>query len=70
MPGESDQDNVVNVESEMHVNTEEINALLYSDDDDDYNEVTSTGHSPLSNERTYLIQEPTEDTKEDFAISN
>lgn len=40
-------------ESEMHEDTEEINALLYSDseaysaeDDDDDDEVTSTGHSP------------------------
>lgn len=41
------------VESELHEDTEEINALLYSDsdefsteDDDDDDEVTSTGHSP------------------------
>ncbi|MED6154924.1 hypothetical protein PIB30_001065 [Stylosanthes scabra] len=40
------------VESEMHEDTEEINALLYSDSDgystgnDDDDEVTSTGHSP------------------------
>ncbi|MED6172779.1 hypothetical protein PIB30_053112 [Stylosanthes scabra] len=42
------------VESEMHEDTEEINALLYSDsdgystgnEDDDDDEVTSTGHSP------------------------
>ncbi|BAT78442.1 hypothetical protein VIGAN_02111800 [Vigna angularis var. angularis] len=45
------------IESEMHEDTEEINALLYSDsddysahddddDDDDDDEVTSTGHSP------------------------
>lgn len=36
-------------ESEMHEDTEEINALLYSDDDNHYSsddEVTSTGHSP------------------------
>ncbi|KAK0576830.1 hypothetical protein LWI29_023981 [Acer saccharum] len=33
----------------MHEDTEELNALLYSDDDSDYtddDEVTSTGHSP------------------------
>ncbi|KAG5052601.1 hypothetical protein JHK87_004799 [Glycine soja] len=40
------------IESEMHEDTEEINALLYSDsdgystEDDDDDEVTSTGHSP------------------------
>lgn len=40
------------IESEMHEDTEEINALLYSDSDDystqddDDDEVTSTGHSP------------------------
>ncbi|CAJ1974003.1 unnamed protein product [Sphenostylis stenocarpa] len=42
------------IESEMHEDTEEINALLYSDsddystqdDDDEDDEVTSTGHSP------------------------
>ncbi|KAL0559831.1 hypothetical protein IC582_000209 [Cucumis melo] len=36
-------------ESEMHEDTDEINALLYSDDDNHYisdDEVTSTGHSP------------------------
>ncbi|GMI83165.1 hypothetical protein HRI_001985800 [Hibiscus trionum] len=41
-------DNGTNVQSEMHEDTEELNALLYSDDDSDYTEeeVTSTGHSP------------------------
>ncbi|KAK7301128.1 hypothetical protein RJT34_11989 [Clitoria ternatea] len=39
------------IESEMHEDTEEINALLYSDSDgysteDEDDEVTSTGHSP------------------------
>ncbi|KAK4352342.1 hypothetical protein RND71_027860 [Anisodus tanguticus] len=37
------------VESEMHEDTEELNALLYSDDDNDFSEddeETSTGHSP------------------------
>ncbi|KAG7607243.1 Transcription factor SAC51 [Arabidopsis thaliana] len=42
-------------ESEMHEDTEEINALLYSDDDYDDDcesddEVMSTGHSPYPNE--------------------
>jgi hypothetical protein len=31
LPEESDQDNVVNEESEMHEDTEEINALLCSE---------------------------------------
>ncbi|KAI5448641.1 hypothetical protein KIW84_015879 [Lathyrus oleraceus] len=44
LPNESDQNHVINVESEMHKNIEEIYALLYSDDDGDYNEVTSTGN--------------------------
>ncbi|XP_022768417.1 transcription factor bHLH145-like [Durio zibethinus] len=42
-------DNRTDVQSEMHEDTEELNALLYSDDDSDYTEdeeVTSTGHSP------------------------
>ncbi|PHT32383.1 hypothetical protein CQW23_28720 [Capsicum baccatum] len=37
------------VDSELHEDTEELNALLYSDDDDGYSEggeETSTGHSP------------------------
>ncbi|CAL5183230.1 unnamed protein product [Lathyrus oleraceus] len=67
LPDESDQDHVVNEESEMHENTEEINALLYSDDDEDDDdeddEVTSTYHSPLS-------KKPFEDIKEDVASSD
>ncbi|XP_021284510.1 transcription factor bHLH145 [Herrania umbratica] len=42
-------DKGTDVQSEMHEDTEELNALLYSDDDSDYTEdeeVTSTGHSP------------------------
>ncbi|XP_022735171.1 transcription factor bHLH145-like isoform X1 [Durio zibethinus] len=42
-------DNGTDVQSEMREDTEELNALLYSDDDSDYtddDEVTSTGHSP------------------------
>ncbi|KAF8090626.1 hypothetical protein N665_0471s0021 [Sinapis alba] len=41
-------------ESEMHEDTEEINALLYSDDGEDWesdDEVMSTGHSPYSAEQ-------------------
>ncbi|XP_058007257.1 transcription factor bHLH143 isoform X1 [Hevea brasiliensis] len=54
----SDENHLSGEESEMHEDTEEINALLYLDDDgdnDDYDdddnssgdEVTSTGHSPI-----------------------
>lgn len=49
--------NGTDLESEMHEDTEELNALLYSDDENDYSEddeETSTGHSPstmTSNER-------------------
>ncbi|XVE95215.1 hypothetical protein REPUB_Repub02eG0076800 [Reevesia pubescens] len=42
-------DNGTDMQSEMREDTEELNALLYSDDDSDYTEdeeVTSTGHSP------------------------
>ncbi|KAL5096475.1 hypothetical protein RYX36_000802 [Vicia faba] len=66
LPDESDQDHVVNEESEMRENTEEINALLYSDgdeDDDEDDEVTSTNHSPLS-------KNPFEDINEDVASSD
>lgn len=44
-----EENNRDDVESEMHEDTEELNALLYSDDDNDYSEddeETSTGHSP------------------------
>lgn len=72
LPEESEQDHVVNEESEMHEDTEEINALLSSDDydSDDDDEVTSTGHSPLADKRTCLIQEQIEDTEEDTASSD
>ncbi|GMI90995.1 hypothetical protein like AT5G50010 [Hibiscus trionum] len=45
----STDENGTDVQSEMHEDTEELNALLYSDDDSEYTEdeeVTSTGHSP------------------------
>ncbi|OIW16612.1 hypothetical protein TanjilG_02818 [Lupinus angustifolius] len=44
-----DDNQGTDIESEMHEDTEEINALLYSDSDDystEDDEVTSTGHSP------------------------
>jgi len=72
---ESVEDNAVIEESEKHEDTEEINALLYSDDDsseydeDDCDEVTSTDRSPLATRRTYTIQEQCEDLKEEVASS-
>lgn len=44
-----EQDYETDVRSEMHEDTEELDALLYSDDEDDYSEdeeEASTGHSP------------------------
>ncbi|KAJ8762534.1 hypothetical protein K2173_007973 [Erythroxylum novogranatense] len=55
------------VETEMHEDTEELNALLYSDDDTDDNgddEVTSTGHSPstmTSHDKHHWAEESTEE---------
>ncbi|KAJ0086721.1 hypothetical protein Patl1_08620 [Pistacia atlantica] len=46
---ELDETKGTDMHSEMHEDTEELNALLYSDDDSDQSdddEVTSTGHSP------------------------
>jgi len=59
LPEVSDENHFTSEESEMHEDTEEINALLYSDDDyydengggsdddGDDDEVRSTGHSPI-----------------------
>lgn len=47
--GEYYEDNRRDVGSEMHEDTDELNALLYSDDDESYSkdgEEISTGHSP------------------------
>ncbi|ESW31124.1 hypothetical protein PHAVU_002G211200 [Phaseolus vulgaris] len=72
---ESIKDNAVIEESEKHEDTEEINALLYSDyesseyDEDNCDEVTSTDRSPLETKRTYAIQEQFEDLKEEVASS-
>jgi hypothetical protein len=42
-----------------------------SDDEEEEEEVTSTGHSPLANQTTYLIQEQIiKDTKEDVGSSD
>ncbi|KAK7302563.1 hypothetical protein RJT34_13455 [Clitoria ternatea] len=74
LPEESDKDHIINEVSEMHEDTEEINALLYSDDSDfssdGDDEVTSTGHSPMVTKRTNVMQEQFEDTKEEVASSD
>ncbi|KAL2615395.1 hypothetical protein AAZV13_08G063700 [Glycine max] len=74
---ESVKDHAVIEESENHEDTEEINAFLYSDDessedddDDTCDEVTSTDHSPLATNKTYVIQEQFKDTKEEVASSD
>jgi len=71
-PEETGKDHIDNEESEMHEDTEEINALLYSDDSDDDSddEVTSTGHSPLVTEKTCVIQEQFVDMKEEVASTD
>lgn len=78
LPKEYNESHMVDEESEMHEDTEEINALLYSDDDvenyiddDDDDEVKSTGHSPIMpTGRIYLMNEHSEDTKEEICSSN
>ncbi|KAK7400354.1 hypothetical protein VNO78_11560 [Psophocarpus tetragonolobus] len=73
---EESGDHAVIEESENQEDTEEINALLYSDedssedDDDDCDEVTSTDRSPLVMKRTYMIHEQFADTKEEVASSD
>ncbi|XP_027345401.1 transcription factor bHLH143-like [Abrus precatorius] len=75
LPEESVKDHIFLEESEKHEDTEEINALLYSDDDsnedddDNCDEVTSTDRSPLATKRIYSIQEQFEDMKEEVASS-
>ncbi|XP_048231662.1 transcription factor bHLH143 [Ricinus communis] len=67
----SDENYFSGEESEMHEDTEEIDALLYSDDnDDDYDddEVISTGHSP-SLIRNYGMQGQVEEITEEVTDS-
>ncbi|KAJ8764756.1 hypothetical protein K2173_009152 [Erythroxylum novogranatense] len=73
MAKETDGNHFGGEESEMPEDTEEINALLYSDDDDGYgnysysdddDEVTSTGHSPIVTEPCNGMQEQEEITEE------
>ena len=66
-----DENQGTDTESEMHEDTEEINALLYSDSDGystEDDEVTSTGHSP-SSMTTHDNQEPIAETAEEVASS-
>ncbi|KDP40951.1 hypothetical protein JCGZ_24950 [Jatropha curcas] len=70
----SDENHLSGEESEMHEDTEEINALLYLDDsgyDDggDDDEVTSTGHSP-SLIRSYGMRGQVEEMTEEVADSD
>ncbi|KAG5018879.1 hypothetical protein JHK87_014734 [Glycine soja] len=69
-----DENPGTSIESEMHEDTEEINALLYSDsygystqDDDD--EVTSTGHSPSTMTTHDNCETFRRDTAEEVASS-
>ncbi|KAE8056972.1 hypothetical protein FH972_013701 [Carpinus fangiana] len=52
LTGEINENPRTDLQSEMHEDTEELNALLYSDDESDYTEedgeVTSTAHSPCT----------------------
>ncbi|CAK7355136.1 unnamed protein product [Dovyalis caffra] len=77
----SDENHSSAEESEMHEDTEEINALLYSDDEDydedgggsddvsDDDEVRSTGHSPILI-KSYGTQEQVEEITEEVASSD
>ncbi|GLT52481.1 hypothetical protein SLA2020_258210 [Shorea laevis] len=58
-------------QSEMHEDTEEINALLYSDEEDDYDdEVISTDHSPVATKRKCQMPEQIENVIEEVASSD
>ncbi|KAJ8768853.1 hypothetical protein K2173_023848 [Erythroxylum novogranatense] len=72
---ESNENHSKDEESEMHEDTEEINALLYSSSDgcdsysDDDDEVTSTGHSPVVIGPCHGMQQQEEEMKEEVASS-
>ncbi|KAI4307465.1 hypothetical protein L6164_030649 [Bauhinia variegata] len=66
-----DENQGTDVQSDMHEDTEEINALLYSDSDGystEDDEVTSTGHSP-STMTTHDNREVFEESPEEVASS-
>ncbi|KAF3435071.1 hypothetical protein FNV43_RR22158 [Rhamnella rubrinervis] len=73
----SGENHMIDEESEMHEDTEEINALLYSDgdedSDDDYSEddeVRSTGNSPLVIKEGYGKQEEVEDLRKEVTSND
>ncbi|GLT94359.1 hypothetical protein SLE2022_121040 [Rubroshorea leprosula] len=61
-------------QSEMHEDTEEINALLYSDEESDYDdyddEVISTDHSPIATKGKYQMPKRIEDVIEEVVSSD
>lgn len=71
-------ENHIAKECEMHEDTEEINALLYSDGDDDYSngedndddDVKSTDHSPVAIEGKYQKHDLTVEISEEVASSD
>lgn len=76
--GACDDNQIVVEESEFHEDSEEINALLYSDDDYDYNddeedvdgEVTSTDRSPSKIDESLHNYEQVGDMIEEVATSD
>ncbi|KAL5563455.1 hypothetical protein UlMin_033202 [Ulmus minor] len=73
----SGENRVTGEHSEMHEDTEEINALLYSEDEDDSDsyygqddEVMSTGHSPIKVKEDCGKREQVEELTEEVASSN
>ncbi|XP_022748843.1 transcription factor bHLH143-like [Durio zibethinus] len=67
---EYDENNLSAEEGEVHEDTEELNALLYSDEDDDDHEVISSDHSPVGTKRNYLNQDHVDDIMEEVASSD
>ncbi|XVE93188.1 hypothetical protein REPUB_Repub01dG0168800 [Reevesia pubescens] len=69
---EHDENHLSIEESEMHEDTEELNALLYSDEEDeDYgDEVMSTDHFPIGIKRNYQNQDHIYDIMEEVASSD
>lgn len=69
----SEENEIVGERSEMHEDTDEINALLYSDDDDDgydsdeEDEVTSTDRSPCAIKACYKKREHEEEITAELA---
>ncbi|KAF9599454.1 hypothetical protein IFM89_038548 [Coptis chinensis] len=66
---ELDENGKANEESEMHENTEELDALLYSDDSDCDDEETSTAHSPSELTGFYNKREEMEGSTDEVTSS-